>query len=57
MLLLSSVSCHKWLAMLILEPERILLPGGQKAVKTRIYDLVPVRLQYRGSNSNARAET
>lgn len=43
--------------MLILEPERILLPSGQKAVKTRIYDLVPVRLQYRGSNSNARAET
>ena len=43
--------------MLILEPERILLPSGQKAVKIRIYDLVPVSLQYRGSNSNARAET
>lgn len=50
-LLLSSASCHKQLAMLILGSERVLLPHGQKAMKTRIYDLVPVRLQSRGSNS------
>lgn len=37
--------------MLILEYERILLPCGQKAMKIRIYNLVPVRLKSRESNS------